>query len=186
MLNLKDIIESLLFVSKEPLSVNHIKKVLPLAEAGDIKKNLQMLSGEYEARGGGFFLSEVAGGFQIRTRPEYKEWVKRLVNPGQPRLSKPAMETLAIIAWNQPVIKSEIERIRGVDCGGVLKVLLERELVRILGRKEIPGRPLIYATTKRFLEMFDLNDLKDLPTPKEIEAMEEDPERERTGDENNT
>ena len=87
------------------------------------------------------------------------------------RLSKPALETLVIVAYKQPIIRSDIEHIRGVDCGGVLRVLLERKLIRVLGRKEIAGRPLIYATTKRFLEIFDLKSLKDLPTPKEIEEL---------------
>jgi segregation and condensation protein B len=93
-----------------------------------------------------------------------------LIEPSPVRLSKAALETLAIIAYKQPVIRSDVEHIRGVDCGGVLRALLERQLIRVLGRKEIPGRPLIYATTKKFLEVFDLKDLKDLPSPKEIET----------------
>jgi segregation and condensation protein B len=116
-------------------------------------------------------LKEVAGGYQFRTRPEHTEWIKKLIQPRPPRLSKAALETLAIIAYKQPLIRSDIEHIRGVDCGGVIRALLERKLIRVLGRKEIPGRPLIYATTKRFLEVFDLKDLKDLPTPKEIDEM---------------
>jgi segregation and condensation protein B len=126
---------------------------------------------EYEERHGGFLLKEVAGGYQFRTSSEHTEWIKKLIQPRPPRLSKAALETLAIIAYKQPLIRSDIEHIRGVDCGGVIRVLLERNLVRVLGRKEIPGRPLIYATTKRFLEVFDLKDLKDLPTPKEIDEM---------------
>ena len=94
-----------------------------------------------------------------------------MLQPKPLRLSKAALETLAIIAYKQPVIRSDVEHIRGVDCGGVLRVLLERKFIRVLGRKEIPGRPLIYATTKRFLEVFDLKNLKDLPTPKEIEEF---------------
>jgi segregation and condensation protein B len=99
------------------------------------------------------------------------EWIKRLLQPKPQRLSKAALETLAIIAYKQPVIRSDIEQLRGVDCGGVLRVLLERKFIRVLGRKEIPGRPLIYATTKRFLEVFGLKNLRDLPTPKEIEEF---------------
>ena len=94
-----------------------------------------------------------------------------MLQPNPPRLSKAALETLAIIAYKQPIIRADIEHIRGVDSGGILRLLLKRKLVRVLGRKEIPGRPLIYATTKRFLEIFDLRDLKDLPTPKEIEEL---------------
>lgn len=169
--NIKCIIESLLFVSKEPLTIERIHRVLPLAETSVIKGVLNALAAEYDERPGGFYLCEVAGGYQLRTRPEYKDWIKRLLQTGSPRFSKPALETLAIIAWNQPIIRSEIERIRGVDSGGVIRLLLDKKLIKILGRKEIPGRPLIYATTKQFLEMFGLKDLKDLPSPKEIEEL---------------
>jgi segregation and condensation protein B len=169
--NLKSIIESLLFVSDEPLTVDRLKSVLNPAAASDIRSALNLLAEEYEARNGGFHLKEIAGGYQLRTRPEFSEWITKLVQPRAPRLSKAALETLAIIAYKQPVIRSDVEHIRGVDCGGVIRVLLERNLIRVLGRKEIPGRPLIYATTKRFLEVFDLKDLKDLPTPKEIEEI---------------
>ena len=169
--SLKSIIESLLFVSDEPLTIERLKIVLNPAAASDIRSALNLLTEEYEARRGGFHLKEIAGGYQLRTRPEFSEWITKLVQPRPPRLSKAALETLAIIAYKQPVIRSDVEHIRGVDCGGVIRVLLERNLIRVLGRKEIPGRPLIYATTKRFLEVFDLKDLKDLPTPKEIEEM---------------
>lgn len=169
--NLKNIIESMLFVSEDPLTIDRIKNVLAFADTKEIRNALKVLLDEYESRKGGFFLHEVAGGYQIRTRPEYTEWIKRLVKPNPRRISKAALETLAIIAYKQPVIRSDMEHIRGVDCGGVIRMLLERKLVRVLGRKKIPGRPLIYATTKQFLETFDLKDLKDLPTPKEIEEL---------------
>ena len=169
--DIKHIIESLLFVAEEPLTVDRLKRVLTQAETADIRSAAAELASEYELRGGGFYLDEVAGGYQIRTRPEYTEWIKKLIQPKPLRLSKPALETLVIIAYKQPIIRSDVEHIRGVDCGGVLRVLLERKLIRVLGRKEIAGRPLIYATTKRFLEVFDLKSLKDLPTPKEIEEL---------------
>lgn len=169
--DLKNIIESVLFVSEEPLSVDRLRQLFETVEAAEIRRALQALIEEYDARQGGFRLKEVAGGFQFRTRPEYHAWVKRLVQPKPPRLSKAALETLAIIAYKQPVIRSDVERIRGVDCGGVIRMLMERNLIRVLGRKEIPGRPLIYGTTRRFLEIFDLKDLKDLPTPREIEEI---------------
>jgi segregation and condensation protein B len=169
--NLKNIIESLIFVSDNPLTLDRIQKSVPQADIGDIRSAIETLIQEYECRQGGFFLKEVAGGFQFRTRPEYHDWIKNLIQPNPIRLSKAALETLAIIAYKQPIIRNDIEHIRGVDCGGIIRTLMERKLVRILGRKEIPGRPLIYATTKYFLEFFDLKDLKDLPTPKEIEAM---------------
>ncbi|MBW2568964.1 MAG: SMC-Scp complex subunit ScpB [Deltaproteobacteria bacterium] len=170
--DIKNIIESLLFVSDAPLTIERIKKLLPFAETKEIREALLALSEEYEARKGGFFLREVAGGYQIRTRPEYTKWIKRLIRPNPLRISKAALEALAIIAYNQPIIRSDIEQIRGVDSGGILRMLLERKLIRVLGRKEIPGRPLIYATTKQFLEMFDLKNLKDLPAPEEIETFE--------------
>jgi segregation and condensation protein B len=169
--DIADIIESLLFVSDEPLSLDKLKSILETVESKEIKSSLQVLADRYESRGGGFSLYEVAGGWQLRSRPEYNPWIKRLLQPSPQRLSKPALETLAIVAYNQPIIRADIEHIRGVDCGGVLRQLMERKLIRVLGRKEIPGRPLIYATTKLFLETFGLKDLRDLPSPKEIEEM---------------
>ncbi len=169
--DIKNIIESLLFVADEPLSIDRLKTILGQAETKEIRQALEELEADYEARRGGFYLNQVAGGYQIRTRSEYTEWIKRLLQPKPLRLSKAALETLAIIAYKQPVIRSDVEHIRGVDCGGVLRALLERKFIRVLGRKEIAGRPLIYATTKRFLEVFDLKNLKDLPTPKEIEEF---------------
>ena len=169
--NIKNIIESLLFVAEEPLTVDRLKRILAQADTKEIRRALDDIAAEYDARKGGFYLHQVAGGYQVRTRPEYSPWIKRLIQPKPLRLSKAALETLAIVAYKQPVIRSDIEHIRGVDCGGVLRVLLERNFIRVLGRKEIPGRPLIYATTRRFLEVFDLKTLKDLPTPKEIEEL---------------
>ncbi len=169
--DLKPILEALLFVADEPLSAERLRQVLGPVEGAEIHAALARLQAETEERRGGFVLVEVAGGFQFRTRPEYGPWVKRLLDPRPVRLSKAALETLAIIAYKQPIIRAEIEHLRGVDCGGVLRQLLERKLIRVLGRKEIPGRPLIYATTKRFLEVFDLKDLNDLPTPREIEEL---------------
>jgi len=170
--DLKNIIESILFVAEKPLTVAAIKHTLDFAGAKEIREALKMLADEYNARGGGFHLREIAGGWQMRSRPEYRQWISRMIQTNPRRLSKAALETLSIVAWNEPIIRSEIEQIRGVDSGGVLRLLLERKLVRILGRREIPGRPLIYATTKFFLEMFDLNTIKDLPTIKEVEALE--------------
>jgi segregation and condensation protein B len=168
---IKNIIESLLFVSETPLTMDHLKGILEGEETGAIRAAMDALIAEYEERDGGFVLKQVAGGYQFRTQGRYNEWIKRLIRPNAPRLSKAALESLAIIAYNQPIIRSDIEHIRGVDSGGVLRMLMERKLIRVLGRKEIPGRPLIYATTKHFLEVFELKDLKDLPTPREIEEL---------------
>jgi segregation and condensation protein B len=167
----KNIVESLLFVAEEPLTIERLTKIISGAQAGQIRLALEELEAEYATRQGGFFLNQVAGGYQFRTRPEHMEWIKRLLQPKPLHLSKAALETLAIIAYKQPVIRSDIEYIRGVDCGGVLRVLLERKFIRVLGRRELPGRPLIYATTKHFLEIFGLKNLEDLPTPKEIEEF---------------
>ncbi len=168
---LKFIIECLLFVSEEPLSVQQLKTILEDAEPTDIRAALQDLIQEYDCRGGGFGLKQVAGGYQFRTNSDYSAWVKKLLKPSPARLSRAALETLAIIAYKQPIIRSDVEHIRGVDCGSVLRMLLEKKLIRVLGRKDIPGRPMIYGTTRQFLEVFNLKDLRDLPSPKEIESL---------------
>jgi segregation and condensation protein B len=171
MQNLKAIIESLLLVAAAPLAVDRIQALLPQADSREIRAALQALASEYMERNGGFVIREVAGGYQFRTQPQYREVVKKMLQPSPVRLSRAALETLAIIAYRQPIIRSDIEQIRGVDSGGILRMLLDRKLVRVLGRREIPGRPIIYATTKQFLELFDLKDLRDLPSPKEIAEL---------------
>ncbi|MFP4306322.1 MAG: SMC-Scp complex subunit ScpB [Desulfococcaceae bacterium] len=183
---LKPIIESLLFVAAEPLTPRRIQDALELREPAVIGEVMADLAADYEARGGGFYLDEVAGGYQLRTRPEHRDAVRRLLGAGNARLSPAALETLAIIAYRQPVMRADIDHVRGVDSGGVLRALLERRLIRVLGRKEIPGRPLIYGTTRQFLEVFGLRDLKDLPTLKEIAAMGEADAPEEDSDGKNT
>jgi segregation and condensation protein B len=168
---LKFIIESFLFVSEEPLTLDKIRLALPSTDVKAIKEAIQTLQDEYDYREGGIYLVEVAGGYQLRTRPEYAEWVRKIIQPSAQRLSPAAVETLAIIAYKQPIMRSDIEHIRGVDTGGILRMLLDRKLVKIQGRKEIPGRPLIYATTRHFLEIFGLKDIKDLPAPKDISDL---------------
>ncbi|CAN2046224.1 Segregation and condensation protein B [Candidatus Magnetomoraceae bacterium gMMP-1] len=168
MKDLKNIIESLIFVSDFPLSIQKLKQILSDISSQEIHNVLEELVNDYEIRQSGFYLCEVAGGYQLRSRPEYKEWIK-LLNPQRPvRLGRAAYETLAIIAYNQPIVRSEIEKIRGVDCGGIIHKLLDFNLIRIIGRKEVPGRPMLYSTTKRFLEVFELKDLKDLPLPEKL------------------
>ncbi len=171
MKELQNIIECLLFVADSPISMEKFKSVIDEATSGQIAEALSNLEVEYRHRQGGFELHQVAGGWQLRTAARYNEYVKRLLKPAPVRLSRAALETLAIVAYKQPIIRADIEQIRGVDCGGVLRMLLERKLIKVLGRREIPGRPLIYATTKNFLEMFELKDLKDLPSPKEIAEL---------------
>jgi segregation and condensation protein B len=171
--NLKAIIESLLFVAETPLKIEKIKSVLEIADRQAIRDALTSLAEEYESGKRGFFLAEVAGGFQVRTRPEYGQWVRRLKETRPARLSRAAMETLSIVAYKQPVLRSDVEYLRGVDCGGTLRTLLERGLIRILGRKDLPGRPIIYGTTRQFLELFDLKDLNELPSLKDLTDLGE-------------
>ncbi len=166
--SLKLIIESLLFSSERPLTVKDIKECIPDTDVKDIKGALAILEHDYEAMDRSFDLKEVAGGYQFRSRPEYGSYILRMLQSTPNRLSRAAMETLAIIAYKQPVLKHEIEKLRGVDVGGILKTLMEKDLIRIMGRKDLPGKPLIYGTTKRFLEVFDLKDISDLPKMNEI------------------
>ncbi|MDX9815702.1 MAG: SMC-Scp complex subunit ScpB [Smithellaceae bacterium] len=171
--SIKAIIEALILASEAPLGLDKICTVLPQVEKSELKEILAALVAEYKERAGGICLEEVAGGFQFRTRPELGQWVKRLKGMKPASLSAAAMETLAIVAYRQPIVKSEIESIRGVDAGHALKVLMEKKLLRIVGRKDVPGRPIIYGTTKKFLEVFGLKDLSELPTLRELKELNE-------------
>jgi segregation and condensation protein B len=170
---LKAVVESLIFVSESPLSIDEMKKILEGEDKSRLKQVLDELTAEYGQMNRSFSLQEVAGGYQFRTRPEFSPWIKRLNRIQPSRLSQPAMETLAIIAYKQPILRSELERIRGVDVGGVLSTLLLRKLIKILGRKNAPGRPLVYGTTREFLEAFSLKDISELPTLRELKELEE-------------
>jgi segregation and condensation protein B len=167
----KAVIESLLFVAEGPLSLDQIKEVLGGVSKKEIQRLLSDLQEEYESAQRGFTLVEVAEGFQLRTRPQHAEWVRKLKKTKTLALSRPALETLAIVAYKQPVVRMDVEKIRGVDSGGVLRTLLERKLIRILGKKDIPGKPLVYGTSKHFLEVFGLKDLSSLPTLKDLEGL---------------
>ena len=171
--DLKAIVESLLFVADTPLTIDKIRSVLEIADRKAIHDVITSLAEEYEYGKRGFFLTEVAGGFQFRSRPEYRQWIRRLKEARPARLSRPALETLSIIAYKQPMLRTDIEYLRGVDCGGTIRTLLERRLIRVLGRKDLPGRPMIYGTTKEFLEIFNLKDLKDLPCLKDLKDLGE-------------
>jgi len=166
--SLKLILEALLFSSDKPLTVKDFHSCIPDAEVSDIKSALKILEHDYETLARSFTLKEVAEGYQFRSLSEYGSYILKLFQTTPNRLSRAAMETLAIIAYKQPILRHEIERLRGVDVGGILKTLLEKDLITIMGRKELPGRPLIYGTTKRFLEVFDLKDISSLPKLKEI------------------
>ncbi len=175
----KRIIETLLFITDRPLSapkVNQVAEIGDLALTRDIIKEIQS---DYVNAGSAVQIIEIGGGFQMSTKPEYGRWVRKLYNEKMSaRLSPAALETLAIIAYKQPVTRAEIEVIRGVDISGPLEKLLDRGLVKIAGRKEVAGRPLVYATTEQFLRVFGLNHLSELPDmktyatkgPKEIQS----------------
>jgi segregation and condensation protein B len=169
-LDLTPLVEALVFAADGPIKAERMAEALdvPLAE---IAAALEALEVDYEERPRGFFLQEVAGGYQLRTRPEYADYLRKLGRSRPFRFSRPAMESLAIIAYRQPVTRSEIEYLRGVDSGSVLKTLLEKRLVRILGKKDVPGKPMIYGTTKDFLELFGLSDLSALPTLREFSEL---------------
>ena len=168
---MKQIVEALLFVADAPLSLAQLGKVLETEDRAQLKAALDELQADYQNTERAFDLVEVAGGYRLRTRPELAFWLRKLRRQQVTRLSTAALETLAVIAYKQPVLKAEIERLRGVEVSGVLRLLMEKDLVKVVGRKDLPGRPLIYGTTRRFLETFDLKDLKDLPTLQEMEAI---------------
>ena len=176
---LSAIIESLIFSAEAALSLDRLCELLGEFERDEIKTALREMADYYQGRAGGFELIEVAGGWQFRTRPAYHDYITRHIKTRTAKFSQSALETLAIIAYRQPITRAEVEHLRGVDCGGVVKSLLEKKLVRILGKKDIPGRPLIYGTSKEFLEIFGLKDLKSLPTLKEIQALDAVPQYER-------
>ena len=169
--SLKLIVEAMLFASDKPLSVREIHTALPDANLAEIKSVLEALQKDYEELGRSFILKEIADGYQFRTHSEYGPYILKMLQTSPNRLSRAALETLAIIAYKQPILRHEIERYRGVDVGGILRMLGEKGLIKIMGRKELPGRPLIYGTTKRFLEVFDLKDIESLPKLKEIETL---------------
>jgi len=160
---LKSVIEGLIFASSDPLSPDSIRKAVPDASRDAIKTTLDELESEYSERDRGFNLIRVEGGYQFRSLPEIAPWIQSLKDSKPWRFSRAALETLAIIAYNQPVTKNKIEQIRGVESSSSIKNLIERELITVIGRDDIPGRPLLYATTKIFLQVFGLNDLSSLP-----------------------
>ncbi len=169
----KAIIEALVFASEAPLSVERIAEILPGAEKAFISQALQELAADYEERKGGIYLQAVAGGYQFQTSSDLSAWVKKSRTARPTGVSPAALETLAIIAYRQPVVKADIDRLRGVDTAGTLRGLLEKKLVRIVGRKDVPGKPILYGTTRKFLEVFNMQDLSSLPTLRELKELQE-------------
>ncbi len=172
---IESIIESLLFVAGEPVSLKRMTEIVgDDVKRAEVQAAVEELQRRHEGPERGLRIVEVAGGYQLQTTPDNAPWVGRLLQTRPIRLSRASIETLAIVAYRQPLTKAEVDEIRGVDSGGVLKTLLEYGFVRIAGRKDVPGKPLIYATDKRFMEFFRLKSLADLPTLREMEEIQEE------------
>lgn len=171
--HMKGIIESLLFISESPVVLEQIKDVIEGIDTQDIRILINQLQQEYKDRKSGISIVEIAGGYQMLTNPDYAMYIKKFYSSRhKERLSKPALETLAIIAYKQPVTRLDVELIRGVNADGVVTHLLERGLIKISGRKDIPGRPYLYGTTKQFLEYFGLKTLADLPKLEDFSSLQ--------------
>ncbi len=170
---LKSAIEAILFIAGNPLPVERFKNLFEDATQEQIEAQLAALKHDYEGRDAGIMLAEIAGGYQIATRPELAAWLRKFRSVKvSTRLSKPALETLAIVAYKQPITRTEAEAIRGVNIGGIMRNLIERRLVKIVGKKDVPGKPMLYGTTPEFLQYFGLKDLSALPTLKEFQELE--------------
>jgi segregation and condensation protein B len=169
--DIKSIIESLLFVADVPLTIQRLGEVLEGVEKEDVRLTLDELQAELENSRRGVRLVEVAGGYQLRTAKVNADWVKKFLGGRPARMGRATLETLAIIAYRQPITRAEIEAIRGVDVDGVINTLLDRSLIRAVARKDVPGRPFLYGTTPEFLQLFNLKDLTHLPTLKEMEEI---------------
>jgi len=168
------IIEALLFVSDKPVSIDALKDVLKEVDPIEIRAIVEELNGEYSAQGRSFSIKEIAGGFQMLTDPLYSRWISALYKRPPDRLSGPSLETLAIIAYRQPITRADIEAIRGVNIDGVVKTLEERNLIKTKGRVDGPGRPILYGTTSEFLQHFGLKSLEELPKLKEFKETDLD------------
>ncbi len=168
----RSIAEALILASPEPIPVARLAKLIPSCTPAKARNLVDELNAEYAAQKRAFEICEVGGGYQLRTHSEFAAYLQQLGSTRPLRLSNAALETLAIVAYRQPVTRAEIENVRGVDAGPVLRSLLERKLVKMAGHREVPGRPMLYVTSKRFLEVFGLAQLEDLPTLRELEALE--------------
>jgi segregation and condensation protein B len=169
---LKALVEALLFATDKPLTVQRLRQLTRVPDLPRIQAMVDEIQADFASRG--LVLQEVSGGYLFRTHPAYSAWVQQLIQGRPVRLSRAQLETLAIVGYRQPITRPEIDQIRGVDSGGTLKVLLDRHLIRILGKKEEPGRPLLYGTTKEFLDFFSLKDLRELPTLREYSELTEE------------
>ena len=175
--NLKSAIEALIFASEKPITVEQIKKVLGDLDSASVNKIIDELKNDYQAQNRGLRVVEIAGGFQMTTSSDFAPFLKKLFkNRYSDKLSKPALESLAIIAYKQPLTRSEIETLRNVNVDGVMKSLTDKNLIRICGRKKIPGRPFVYGTTREFLEHFGLKSLADLPKMEDFTVLAQEKE----------
>ena len=170
-LDRRGVVEALLFVAEEPLPLARLQEALADEDPAATEATIRELAMRLEEEGRGLMVQEVAGGFRLATRPEAHPWIQRLQQVKPQKLSRPALETLAIVAYKQPITRAEIEAIRGVAVDGVMRTLLERGLIRMLGRKAEAGRPMLYGTSAGFLEHFGFKDLGDLPSLKEIDEL---------------
>jgi segregation and condensation protein B len=170
----KKIIEAILFVSDKPVSIATLKDVLKEIDPTEIRTSIEELNDEYNSSERSFSIKEIAGGFQMLTDPIYSTWISSLYKKPSDRMTAPALETLAIIAYKQPLTRSDIEAIRGVNVDGVLHTLEERSLIKTRGRVDGPGRPILYGTTNEFLQHFGLKSLEDLPKLKEFQESDLD------------
>ncbi len=167
--HVKRVVEALLFSSDRPLRTGVLAQIADARDGNEVRSVAKELRDEYEEQRRAFAVEEVAGGLQLLTRPDYAQYVRRLgASQQQDSLSSAALETLAIVAYRQPVTRAEVEDIRGVGCGSMLRSLVEKRLLRVMGRSDELGRPLLYGTTRRFLEAFGLNSLSDLPRKTEL------------------
>lgn len=160
------LLEALLLSTHHPLTAGRLAELMDLAATKPVRQAIKDLNQQYESTGRAFRIEQVAGGFQVLTLPEFGDSLKKLhQKEADAKLTKAALETLSIIAYKQPILRADVEAIRGCACGETIRSLMEKHLVKIAGRAEEPGRPILYGTTKRFLELFGLNTLKDLPQP---------------------
>lgn len=175
--SVESVIEAILFASDEPLSIDRLVAIAEFTGGiKQVRQCIETLNQQYADAGRSFRIEEIAGGFQMMTMPEYNIWLKKLLRDrGDNKLTAVALETLAIIAYKQPIIRADVEAIRGVACGEMIRSLMYKGLVKIVGKAEILGRPLLYGTTKKFLEVFGLSTLKDLPKVEELKQPDQNP-----------
>jgi segregation and condensation protein B len=165
------ILEALILGAPEPIPASRLAEIVPRAKAAQVRELVEELNGEYIRQGRAFEIREVGGGYRLRTLAEFAPYLQQTLKTRPLRLSQAALETLSIVAYRQPVTRAEVEHVRGVDAGPVLRGLVERKLVRLAGHREVAGRPMLYATTKRFLEVFELARLEDLPTLRDLREL---------------